>query len=144
MTDLVLAVLHHLAVFTLFGVLVSQFVIVSAMPDEGRTKTLARVDLGYGLTAAIILIVGGCRVAFADKGWTFYAHNTAFWAKMAVFAGVGLISIYPTLTFRRWTRAGAVSKREIARVKSVIVIELALFALLPVLAAMMARGVGEF
>ena len=54
--------------------------------------------------AMLIIVVGVGRVLFGLKGWEFYVYNWAFWAKMAAFALVGLLSIQPTI---RLHRAGA-------------------------------------
>jgi putative membrane protein len=66
---------------------------------------LARLDGGYGLTAALVVAVGVARVILGARGWVAWQDNPAFWAKMALFVAMGLISILPTLTFLRWSRA---------------------------------------
>lgn len=45
------------------------------------------------------------RAKYAAKGWDYYQHNPYFWAKMAAFAIVGMLSIPPTIAFIRWKRA---------------------------------------
>src|SRR3546814_15376689 len=103
------------------------------------------MDIGYGLSAALILIVGFARVSLAAKGWDYYVHNIAFWTKLVVFALIGLISIRPTITFRRWRRTEInPSAAEAAAVRRYIRAELVLFASLPVFAAAMARVYGQF
>ena len=96
-----------------------------------------------------MLIVGFSRVFFGLKGWEFYIFNWAFWAKMAAFAAVGLLSIIPTSAFMRWHQAArddptfavagsgdrAVCARFCAPKASV-------FVLIPIFAAVMARGIG--
>ena len=57
------------------------------------------MDLVYGISAAIVLIVGLLRVFNFEKGAPFYAQNLFFWIKMAGFALVALLSIYPTIRF---------------------------------------------
>ena len=39
------------------------------------------------------------------KGWAYYSVNMFFWAKMAAFAAVALLSIAPTIRIIRWRRA---------------------------------------
>ena len=66
-----------------------------------------------------------------------------FWTKIAIFLLVGLLSIPPTLAFLRWKRAqDAPPATEITRVRRFLLAEVALFALLPVFAAAVARGYG--
>lgn len=103
MLDLTLAILHHMLVFGLLAMLAAERGLVSAARiDIGR---LARLDAGVGATAALVLAVGAARVAWGGKGWAFYEANPFFWAKLATFLLIGLISIRPTLTFLRWARA---------------------------------------
>jgi len=148
--DLVLAIAHHLAAFGLLAILVAQYVTLGGGVDAGAVRRLSRIDAGYGLTALVLVAVGFARATLAAKGWEFYSHNLFFWAKVGLFAAIALISIRPTLAFRRWRKASlgqdrgerAVDAGEVAGVRRTIGIELALFTGLPVLAAAMARGVG--
>jgi putative membrane protein len=142
--DLVLAILHHLLVFTLFAVLFAEFVMVR----EGMEATvLARVqviDAGYGALAGLVIIVGFARAIFVAKGWTYYAHNAFFWAKIGTFVAIALLSLPPTLAFLRWRRNSPSPTCEaVARVRRYLWAEVVLFALLPAFAAAMARGYGE-
>jgi putative membrane protein len=145
MLDLILAVFHHLTIFALFGVLAAELVIVRPGVDAGAVARVGAIDLWYGILAGVIIVVGFSRAIFAAKGWFYYSHNGFFWAKLGTFAVIGLLSIIPTLAFIRWKRAGAIpNPSQIAAVRRILWIELALFALLPIFAAAMARGFGEF
>ena len=143
--DLTLAILHHVFVFTLFGVLFSEFLLVRRGMDAIATARIVRIDAWYGILAAVILIVGFARAVFAAKGWDYYEHNAFFWAKIGTFLVIGLLSVPPTLAFLRWRRAG-VSPTDVAvaRVRRYLWMEVALFPLLPAFAAAMARGYGIF
>jgi putative membrane protein len=105
---------------------------------------IASIDLWYGLLAGLILIVGFSRAVFAAKGWGYYSHNVFFWAKIGVFAVIGVLSVPPTLVFIRWRRAGVTPvDPEVRGVRRFLYAELGLFALLPAFAAAMARGYGS-
>lgn len=145
MLDLVLASAHHLAAFLLFGALFAQFVTLRPGISEAAARRLGAVDAVYGLSAAFMLVFGIARVFFAAKGWEYYSHNAAFWAKMALFLLVGLLSIPPTLTFRHWRKLGtAPADAEVLTVRRYLHQQLALFILIPIMAAAMARGYGQF
>jgi putative membrane protein len=145
MLDLALAISHHLLIFALFGVLVAELVGVRKGMDVSATTHIAAVDVWYGVAAGLILIVGFGRAVFAAKGWHYYEHNGFFWAKMATFLAVGLLSIPPTFRFIAWRRAGVnPSDDAVAAVRRYLYAEVTLFALLPAFAAAMARGYGEF
>ena len=65
MPDLVLAVAHHLLIFTLFGVLIAEFVAVRPGMTNVMVERIAAIDLWYGVVAALILAVGFGRAIFA-------------------------------------------------------------------------------
>ncbi len=145
MLDLALAIGHHLLIFALFGVLVAELIGVRKGMNVSAITFIAAVDLWYGVLAGLILIVGFSRVAFAAKGWVYYEHNGFFWAKMATFLAIGLLSIPPTFRYIAWRRAGvSPSDDAVGAIRRYLHAEVALFALLPAFAAAMARGYGEF
>jgi putative membrane protein len=98
--------------------------------------------------ALAILVVGFLRVQFGAKGADFYFHNPVFWAKIGAFAVVGLISIRPTLRILAWQKRAKADAAfvppldEVGAVRRQMLLEIHVFALVPVFAAMMARGVG--
>ncbi len=149
MTDLLLAIVHHLIVFGLAAVLAAELALMRSSTMSPQTvKLLGRFDFFYGMLAMAILVVGFVRVWYGAKGPDFYLHNHAFWAKIAAFAVVGLISIKPTMRILAWQKslkdnaAFVPTLPEIAKLRRWLLIELHVFALIPIFAAMMARGVG--
>ena len=117
--DLALAIVHHLLIFLLAGILAFEVGVIRQNIKRDDILRVARVDIWYGILAGAIVAVGFSRAIFAAKGWAYYSVNGFFWAKIAAFAAVGLLSIMPTVRIIR-------------------------FALLPVFAAAMARGYGSF
>lgn len=145
MTDLSLAIAHHLTMFALLWVLAYELVAVRPDMDQGRVVALANVDRAYGALSGLMLLIGFARVTMAAKGWDYYAHNGFFWAKMAAFALVGALSIAPSIQFVKWRRGGqAPDPAQVARVRTFLYAQTMLFALLPLFAAAMARGYGTF
>ena len=145
MFDLILASGHHIAAFLLFGALFAEFMMVRGDAGGASLRRLGIVDALYGGSALLVLGFGGARLLFAAKGWEFYQHNGAFWVKMGLFLAVGLLSIPPTLAFRRWRKGGSRPYgAELARVRTYLHAQLFLFALIPIAAAAMARGYGQF
>lgn len=147
-TDLVLAIIHHLLVFSLAGIIGAEFVLIRSDLPAATLKRLAGIDRHYGIIATLIIIVGIGRVFYGLKGWEFYVYNWMFWAKMAAFAIVGLLSIIPTIRFISWNRQAAASPgfrvpaAELASARSYVRAEAFIFLLIPVFAAAMARGYG--
>jgi putative membrane protein len=144
MFDLSLAIGHHLLIFVLFGVLTAELVLVRPTLDKATIARTARIDLWYGILAGLIVIVGFTRAIFAAKGWAYYEHNAFFWAKIATFGVIAVLSVPPTIKYIGWQRSGSVpTDAEVAMVRRFLWAEVALFALLPIFAAAMARGFGE-
>ncbi len=145
MLDLLLAVGHHLLIFAIFGIFCAEFWAVRPGMSSTTVARITSLDLWYGILAAAILVVGFCRAIFAAKGWAYYSHNAFFWAKLGAFAAIGLLSVPPTLAFIRWRKSAVAPSELIVRsARRYLHGELALFVCLPIFAAAMARGYGEF
>lgn len=143
--DLVLASAHHLAVFTLVGLFAAEFAMLRPGLAGARIGQLARLDAAYGGVATLVIVVGVLRVIFGAMGWEYYVTNYAFWAKMAAFLVMGLLTVPPTLAIRRWAKAGqdhAVPADEIAASRRFIHLQAGVLVLIPIFAAAMARGYG--
>ena len=143
--DLLLAGAHHVLIFALAGVLAFEIGVVRPGMSAADIRRVGRVDLWYGILAALIVAVGFTRAVFAAKGWAYYSVNAFFWAKIGTFAVVGLLSIVPTMQILRWRRAidkdpGFVP--DVALSRRFLWAEAFLFALIPLFAAAMARGYG--
>jgi putative membrane protein len=104
-TDLILAILHHVAVFGLVAHTMAEAVLLRPGIGSAEVCRLARLDRAYGATAVAVIVIGVLRVIFGAKGYEYYVQNPWFWAKMASFAGIAVLSIRPTRTFLAWRRA---------------------------------------
>jgi putative membrane protein len=141
--DAVLASVHHLFVFSLVAVLFAELVLVSSAPDPARLRQLGKLDSAYGLLAMGIIAAGFLRAVYGAKGWSFYAHNPVFWTKISLFVVVGLLSAVPTVRLVRWRKAGVVPDAASMRsTRQWMLAQVALVTLIPIVAVLMARGVG--
>ncbi len=113
--------------------------------DAGGLKRLFAADNVWGIAAALWFVTGLLR-AFAglEKGSAFYLSSRLFWVKMAMFAAVVVLEIWPMLTFIRWRRvAGRGGRPDTSSARTLFIInhvELALVVLIVFVAAFMARG----
>lgn len=146
--DATLAVVHHIVAFGLLGTLAIEWALVRPGLSGDSLKRLGSVDRAYGLLAMTLVTVGVGRLFFAAVDSSYYLGNVFFWAKMASFGAVGLLSIGPTRAFIRWGRSAGDDEgwrppdAEVASARRAITSQLALFPLIPVFAALMARGFG--
>ena len=142
--SIVFAFLHHLAAFVLVAALAAEMVLLRGEVTAPIARRLARIDALYGASAGILLVVGLLRVFYFEKGAAYYFHSAPFIAKLALFVAVGLLSIYPTVRFRRWSKERVVPQADLAKVRRTLHLQLAGVVLILLCAAMMARGVGFF
>jgi putative membrane protein len=146
--DALLSYAHFFAVFLLFGTLCAEAFVIRLAPNGPALRLIARIDLLFGLSAALVIAAGVARVVYGAKGAAYYWAEPFFWAKMGAFLLVGLVSIGPTVKFLAWSRALKAdaafvpAESEVKSVRRLILAELHLFALIPLFAALMARGIG--
>lgn len=142
------AFLHHLLAFTLVACIAYEFLAFRRVLTFEEAHRIQRVDLVYGISAGLLLVVGLLRVFVFEKGVNYYIHNSFFWVKMAAFALVALMSIDPTLRFIRWNRTLKegqpleISEAEFKRTRFLLHLELVGIVIILLAAAMMARGIG--
>ena len=134
------AFLHHLAAFGLVAALVAELVLLAEPPVAPAVAQRLRViDAIYGVSAGVLLVVGLLRVFYFEKGAAYYFHSAPFIAKLTLFVAVGLLSIYPTIVFRK-----GVAPDKLGTVRSLIRWQIAGVVLILLCAAMTARGIGFF
>jgi len=144
------AFLHHAAAFILFGSLFAELMLIKAPLTAITARSLLRVDTLYGISAAMLIVVGLVRVYFTEKGADYYLHSATFIAKMVLFVIIGLISIYPTRRFMSWRRDLREGRTPVldevaqATVRKIIHAELGLLLIVILCAVLMARGIGYF
>jgi putative membrane protein len=144
--DAVLAWLHFLLAFTLVAALCAQFVMLRPQINDGVARLLRRVDLFYGGSAGLLILVGVARVVFGAKGWEYYVTQPFFWAKMAAFGFIAILSIVPTRLYRRWVKCYdhewtyTPPEAEVRRVRHYVMLEVRSVVFLLLFASLMARG----
>jgi putative membrane protein len=145
LTDALLAIAHHLLVFALPIALTMEIMLARPGIAGGRLQYLARIDMAFGIIAGAIVVVGIARVFYGLRGPGYYAANEFFWAKMAAFVVMGLLSIRPTIAIIRWRAqfradpAFVPPSQEVIGVLRTMHGEAMIFAFIPIFAALMAR-----
>jgi putative membrane protein len=148
MASALVAYLHYVAMMVIAVILVVEHMLCAPGLTGGRIRLLARFDLLYMGAAVLAIVTGVARVVWFGKGAVFYLHNPVFYIKLALFVAVGLISIPPTLQYLRWRRslesgvANVAGDYQVLRVRRYILVQLFLFAFIPLMATFMARGIG--
>src|SRR5215510_4305635 len=142
------AYLHFLGMMILMATLLAEHVMLHAQMPPVHLQRVARTDLFYGIAAGVVFLTGLLRFAYFGKGIHFYLGNPLFYVKVGMFLLVALISIYPTVQFLSWRnmlkqdQMPAVDTPRVTRLRSVIRLELGLLLVIPLLAVLIARGIG--
>ena len=142
------AYVHYLSFMLCFGALVLERRLIRPNPSRQDATLMVITDVVYGIAALALLVSGILRVVHFGQGSSFYTENPLFWWKVGLYLSVGGLSLYPTITYILWAiplRKGElpqVSEALANRLAWILNIELVGFALIPLLATLMARGVG--
>ena len=103
--EAVLASAHLLAILTLVVFLTSQAALCRMeWMNAAVVQRLARLDMIYGIAAIVLLLTGIARLLWGVKGMGAYTASPLFHLKMTLFVIAFLLSLKPTLTFRRWKK----------------------------------------
>jgi putative membrane protein len=143
-TEILLRYVHFISVFFIVSSLFTEFVLLKKEMARSELARLSRIDAIYGI-ASITLLAAGLTLWLGGIGKPaeFYTNNPIFLIKLGLFTVVGLLSIYPTVYFIKSRKGNAT---EVLNVPSAISwmlrLELALVFIIPMLAGLMAKGVG--
>ena len=143
-----IAYIHYLSFMLCFGALVFERISLKVDPSRKEAISMVVADIIYGIAGIALLVSGIYRVIKFGQGSEFYTENPIFWTKIIVFALVGSLSLYPTITYVLWAiplskgNLPQVNENLVSRLRLIVNIELVGFASIPFLATLMTRGVG--
>jgi putative membrane protein len=143
-TEIVLRYLHFLSILTLAGTLTAELVLLRPELSRRELDRIARIDGIYGISAVVLLIAGlTLWLGSYTKPSVYYSNNWIFLTKIGLVGAVGILSIYPTIFFLR-KRKGDPNEMVIIppAVQWSVRAEVLLLVIIPMLAGLMARGVG--
>ena len=144
--ELFIPYLHFLSIMVLMGSLITEHLLLKPSITKEQIKSLATVDMIYGISAIIVLTTGILRWFVYGKGYDFYMSTPLFHIKLTLFIALAILSIFPTLKILKWKKSVKNNTEQEITTKSVkkllmfIRIELLILAIMPLLAVMIARG----
>ncbi len=144
--EIFLRYVHFISIFAIVGSLVSEHLLLKKEVTRAELNRLSKIDAVYGIAALILVSVGlTLWLGSIGKPAIYYTKNWIFLTKVGLFSLVGILSIYPTVFFIK-NRNG--DPDELVKMPSSIFwmlrLELLLLFFIPLLAGLMARGVGFF
>ena len=147
--EAILAYLHLLAILTMVVFISSEAALCRVQwLNAAVVERLAKVDRVYGIAAIMVLATGVARTVWGVKGTAWYWTNPLLHVKLTLFIIVGVISIFPTLTYVRWRKTlrttGALpAEADIRKTRKLVMVQAHLIALIPLVAVFLARGFGK-
>jgi putative membrane protein len=147
--EAILAYLHLLAILTMVVFISSEAALCRVQwLNAAVVERLATVDRVYGIAAVAVLATGIARTLLGVKGTAWYWTNPLLHVKLTLFIVVGLVSIFPTLTYLRWRKTlratGALPPAaEVAKTRKLVMVQAHLIAVIPLFAVFLARGFGK-
>lgn len=146
----IVAYLHYLSFMLCFGALVLEIFILTLKNELSLNEAwkIVIADAVYGISATVVLVTGILRVLYFGKGADYYLSNPVFYVKVAIFFVIGSFSLYPTVSFIGWVKgllngeAPRLESLKLNRLIWLIRAEIVGFTLIPLLATIMARGIG--
>jgi len=143
-TELVLRYLHFISIFAIVATVAAEHVLLKKSLTRAEISRLAKIDGVYGIAALLLLGVGlTLWLGGIGKPAEFYSKNWIFHTKLTLFVFIGLLSIYPTVFFLK-NRKGDPHEAVVIpdKIFWMLRVELLLLFIIPLLAGLMARGVG--
>ncbi len=143
-TEIFLRYIHFISIFTIVGSLVAEYLLLKKTMRRSEISRLAKIDAVYGL-AALTLLAAGLILWLGSYGKPaiYYNLNWVFHLKLGLFALLGIASIYPTLFFIKQRKGKPEEEIEIpAKIFWILRFELLLLLIIPLVAGLMARGIG--
>lgn len=147
--EAILAYVHFLAILTMVVFISSEAALCRVeWINKAVVERLARVDMIYGMSAILVLATGIARTVWGVKGSAWYWTNPLLHTKLTLFIIVGLISIFPTMTYLRWRkqlRANGTlpAEAEVRKTRKLVMIQAHILVLIPLFAVFLARGFGK-
>jgi putative membrane protein len=147
--EAILAYLHFLAILTMVVFISSEAALCRVeWLNKAVVERLARIDMVYGMAAMTVLATGIARTVWGVKGSSWYWTNPLLHLKLTLFIVIGLISIFPTITYLRWRKALRASgtlpaEAEVRKTRKLVMIQAHLLVLIPLAAVFLARGFGK-
>lgn len=140
MEEIFFRYLHFIGIMGLASTLVMQHLIISTEVTQAELKKIIFLDIIYAICILITLIAGLLLWLSVGKDASFYSTNWVFHVKLTLFVIVILLSIYPTLFFKKSKRLGNTMVKMPKMIIMSIRMQLLLVFIIPFLGTLIAKG----
>jgi putative membrane protein len=143
MEEAVVRYLHFIGIILLASMLIAENILLSSPLKVGAIKKLVKIDGYYAIGAVITLGAGMFLWLIVGKPKAFYSTNIIFHIKLGLFLLIAFLSIFPTVFLVKNLKNEIGSIVVPNRIIFIKRFELALLCFIPLLATIMARGLGS-
>jgi putative membrane protein len=144
LTYSIVSYFHVAAIFVLFSSLIVELTFLKKEMTKNDIRIIAKADLFFGIFAGVTVVFGLLRLFYFGKGIDYYLMNPLFIIKISAFILVGLLSIYPTITFikTRKTKEDVIKLENFKIINLIILFEITILLIIPFLAVLVTNGLG--
>ncbi|MEM1442232.1 MAG: DUF2214 family protein [Verrucomicrobiota bacterium] len=134
---------HFISLIILMAAVLGQHFLLKKEMKRAEIARVQRLDILYAIMVFGVLGTGFAQWLWVGKPADFYSSNPVFHIKLTLFLIVGAISAYPSVFLGKNKKGDA---GELVKVPSLVTwsvrAELLILFFMPVLANLMARGIG--
>ena len=144
--EAILASAHVVAILALVTFMSSQAALCRIeWMNAAVVERLVRLDVIYQISMATLVVSGLVRILWGIKGASWYLSQPMLHAKLTLLLVMIVLSVPPTLAFRRWRSAlrtsGALpAEVEVRKARKLIMVQSHLLPVVAVIAVFWARG----
>ena len=142
-SEILIRYLHFVSMFIVVAAVLGQHHLLKGSVTRATIGKAQRFDIAYAIAVVVVLATGLAQWFLVGKPAEFYSANPVFHTKLTLFLLIGVISIYPSV-FLGKNRKG--DQSEILDIPGKLIwsvrVELLLLFLMPLLATLMAKGIG--
>ncbi len=147
LTEALIAYAHFLAILTMVVFLSSEAALCRhEWLNAAVIRRLATVDRIVTIAAVAVLLTGIARTVWGHKGAGWYWHQPLLHLKLSLYVLGAVLAYKPRAAFRRWVadldaKGVFPGEAEIKSVRRSVMIQAHILAVVPLVAAFLARGV---
>ncbi|MTI39881.1 DUF2214 family protein [Fulvivirga lutimaris] len=135
--------LHFIGLFLVVATVFAEAVLLKRVLKRSVVQTIFKIDGLYGLSSMIVVGAGLYLWFGIGKPAEYYTNNPIFITKVLLFLIVGILSIWPTVFYFKNRKGEAEDEITIPEhLRLILKVELLLLFCIPLLATLMAQGVG--
>jgi len=143
------AYLHFGSIMLLAALATAEFMMLHRNLDAKSVEALSRTDIAYLTFGFIVLLSGAVRFGVSPLGVMYLGGNPLFWLKLMLFGALAMTALYVSWRYSRWVHQARmdlsyrVPAAETASALRLVKFQMALLALIPLLAVLVVRGIAR-